>query len=63
MDTLFFNASNASEIMTVTANGERVAFTRNIGAVEMDIGSSEKIVVNALGGNDTFTAAVPASRR
>ena len=32
-DTLAFNGSNANEVITVTANGQRVLLTRDLGAV------------------------------
>src|SRR5262249_24132507 len=36
----------------ISANGERVRFTRNIGTVTMDVDGTERIDVNALGGAD-----------
>ncbi len=53
-DTLLFNGSNANEIMDVSANGSRVRFTRNVGAIVMDLNEVQKITVNLLGGSDAF---------
>ena len=42
---------------TTTANGTRVRFDRlNPAPFSIDIGTSEKLVLNANGGNDTFSA-------
>ena len=54
-DTLVFNGIAGDEIMADAANGRRVTFTRNLGNIVMDIGTTENLVVNALGGNDTIT--------
>jgi hypothetical protein len=54
-DTFVFNGANAAEIMTATANGQRVTFVRNLGNITMDIGTTETLQVNALGGDDTIT--------
>jgi Ca2+-binding RTX toxin-like protein len=54
-DTLLFNGANIGESMDISANGGRVLFTRNIGAVTMDLNDVEQINVNALGGADTIT--------
>jgi Ca2+-binding RTX toxin-like protein len=54
-DTLLFNGANIAEIFDVSANGERVRFTRNIGNIVMDLNDVERIDVNALGGTDTIT--------
>jgi hypothetical protein len=55
-DTLIFNGSNGAEIMAATAAAPRVTFTRNLGNIIMDIGTTENLVVNALGGDDSVTA-------
>jgi hypothetical protein len=55
-DTLVFNGSAAAEIMLATANAPRVTFTRNLGNIVMDIGTTERLVVNALGGDDNVSA-------
>ena len=57
IDTVEVNGGNASEIFTVTANGTRVRFDRVSPApFFLDIGTSENLVVNLNGGDDTFTA-------
>ena len=55
-DTLQFNGSAAAEIMTITANAPRVTFFRNVGNITMDIGTTEALLVNTLGGDDVVTA-------
>ncbi len=54
-DKLLFNGSNVSEQFQVSANGGRVRFTRNVGAIVMDTNDVEAIDVNALGGTDLLT--------
>ena len=54
-DVLDFNGSNAAEAMEVSANGDRVRFTRNIAGIVMDLGGVEGVNARALGGADTFT--------
>jgi Ca2+-binding RTX toxin-like protein len=57
IDTVEVNGGNASETFTTTANGNRVRFDRTDPApFSLDIGSTENLVVNANGGDDTFTA-------
>src|SRR5262249_32667104 len=57
-DTVEVNGANAAETFTVTPNGTRVRFDRTVPApFSIDIGTSESLVVNANGGNDTFTAS------
>jgi predicted ester cyclase len=51
-DALDFNGSNAGETVDVSANGERVRFTRNIAAITMDLDGVERINFRALGGAD-----------
>jgi Ca2+-binding RTX toxin-like protein len=56
-DTVEVNGGNASENFTVTANGARVRFDRvNPAPFFLDIGTSESLVLNANGGDDTVTA-------
>ncbi|HEY7091122.1 MAG TPA: calcium-binding protein [Tepidisphaeraceae bacterium] len=56
-DTVEVNGGNGAEDFTVTANGSRVRFDRtNPGPFSIDIGTSENLVLNAAGGNDTFSA-------
>jgi Ca2+-binding RTX toxin-like protein len=54
-DRLLFNGSAGSEIMTASANGGRVLFTRNLGNIAMDLNDVEELDVNLLGGTDTLT--------
>ena len=54
-DTLLFNGSAANEAFSVTANGGRVRFTRNLGNIVMDTDDVERIDLNTLGGTDTTT--------
>jgi Ca2+-binding RTX toxin-like protein len=54
-DTLQFNGSNVGEHIGISANGSHVLFTRDVGAVSMDLGGIEKIAFHALGGADTIT--------
>ena len=54
-DTLLFNGSAGSEIFTLSANGGRALFTRNLGNIVMDLNDVETITLNALGGTDTVT--------
>ena len=53
-DTLLFNGSNAAENITISANGGRVLFNRDIANVTMDLDDMEGIDFNALGGADTI---------
>jgi Ca2+-binding RTX toxin-like protein len=56
-DTVEVNGGNASETFTITANGSRVRFDRvSPGPFFLDIGTSENLVLNANGGDDTITA-------
>jgi Ca2+-binding RTX toxin-like protein len=56
-DTVEVNGGNVGENFTVTANGARVRFDRvNPAPFFLDIGTTENLVVNANGGDDTFSA-------
>lgn len=56
-DTVEVNGGNGDEQFTTTANGTRVRFDRiNPAPFALDIGTCESLVVNANGGNDTFSA-------
>lgn len=56
-DTVEVNGGNGDEVFTTTANGTRVRFDRlNPAPFAIDIGTSESLVVNANGGNDSFSA-------
>jgi Ca2+-binding RTX toxin-like protein len=54
-DTMRFNGSNISEIFDASANGQRVRFTRNVGAIVMDLNDVESIDLKTLGASDTTT--------
>ncbi len=54
-DTMVFNGSDASEKIDISANGNRVRFTRDVGNVTMDLDGVEEVDFNALGGADTIT--------
>ena len=57
IDTAQVNGGNGAEVFTVTANGSRVRFDRLSPApFSIDIGTTENLVVNMNGGDDTFTA-------
>jgi Ca2+-binding RTX toxin-like protein len=53
-DTMLFNGANVAENITISANGERALFFRNIANVTMDLNDVERIEFNALGGADTI---------
>ena len=56
-DTAEVNGGNGAELFTVTANGTRVRFDRlDPAPFAIDIGTSENLVVNMNGGDDTFSA-------
>lgn len=56
-DTAEVNGGNGDENFTVTANGSRVRLDRtNPAPFSLDMGTTEKLVVNMNGGNDTFSA-------
>ena len=54
-DTLLFNGSNGDESFEVSANGERVRLTRNLGNIVMDLDGVEVIDLKAFGGADIVT--------
>jgi Ca2+-binding RTX toxin-like protein len=57
-DTAENNGGNGAETFTVTANGTRVRLDRVTPApFFLDIGTTENLVVNLNGGDDTFTAS------
>jgi len=58
IDTVEVNCGNGAETFTVTPNGTRVRFDRVTPApFSLDIGTTENLVVNMNGGDDTFTAS------
>jgi Ca2+-binding RTX toxin-like protein len=58
IDTVEVNGGNGAEQFTANANGTRVRFDRiNPAPFSIDIGTSENLVVNMNGGDDTFVAS------
>jgi len=56
-DTAEVNGGNGAEVFSATANGARVRFDRISPApFSLDIGTTEKLVVNMGGGDDMFSA-------
>jgi Ca2+-binding RTX toxin-like protein len=50
-------SDTAGDEFVIAANGDRVAFDRvNFGQFNLDIGTTEKLEVNGLGGDDIITA-------
>jgi Ca2+-binding RTX toxin-like protein len=57
VDTVEVNGGNGAESFTTTANGTRVRFDRVSPApFSLDIGTAENLVLNANGGDDSFSA-------
>ncbi len=54
-DRMTFNGSSGNEVFAATANGERLAFTRDLGNIFMDTNDVEQVDLNALGGADQLT--------
>ena len=54
-DTMLFNGANVAENITISANGGRVLFNRDVANVVMDLNDVESIDFNARGGADTIT--------
>ena len=54
-DTLLFNGSNAGETIALTANGNRLTFTRDIATVTIDTDDVEEVLFVARGGEDKIT--------
>ena len=54
-DSFAFNGSNIGEILDVSANGDRVQFTRNIANIVTDLGDVERIALRTIGGADAIT--------
>ena len=56
-DTAEVNGGNGAEVFTVTANGTRVRFDRvDPAPFSIDIGTTERLVLNMNGGDDRFSA-------
>jgi Ca2+-binding RTX toxin-like protein len=54
-DAMVFNGANIAERFTLSANGSRALFTRDVGNVTMDLNGVEGVDLNALGGADALT--------
>src|SRR5262249_46033436 len=54
-DRMRFSGANIAEVIDISANGQRVRFTRNVASVTMDLNGVEGIDFNALGGADLIT--------
>ncbi len=55
-DTLDFNGAGADENMSLSPNGGRSVFLRDVANIRMDMDGVEKLDLTALAGVDTFTA-------
>ena len=53
-DTMIFNGANINEKINISANGQRVLFTRDVANIAMDLNGIENIDFNALGGTDNI---------
>src|SRR5262249_37586269 len=54
-DTLQFNGANVAENINLSANGQRLRFTRDVANITMDVDGTERVNFVALGGADTIT--------
>jgi hypothetical protein len=54
-DTLDFNGAGGPENMSLTANGRRSVFFRDVGNITMDMDDVERLDLTALGGTDQVT--------
>jgi Ca2+-binding RTX toxin-like protein len=54
-DAMAFNGSAAAEQFRLSANGSHALFTRDVGAIKMDLDGIEQVDVASVGGNDTLT--------
>jgi Ca2+-binding RTX toxin-like protein len=54
-DTMLFNGANIAEKIDITANGQRVRFTRDVAGITMDLNGVEVIDFTARGGADQIT--------
>jgi Ca2+-binding RTX toxin-like protein len=55
LDKLIFDGSGANEVMSLSANGDRTVFLRDVGAIRMDMNDVEVLDLAAAGGADTIT--------
>jgi predicted lipoprotein with Yx(FWY)xxD motif len=54
-DAMVFNGANLDEQIDLSANGNRLRFSRDVGNVTMDTDGVERVDFNAFGGADTVT--------
>ena len=54
-DVLDFNGANINEQVEVSANGQRVRFTRDVANITMDLNDVEGVAFHAFGGADILT--------
>jgi Ca2+-binding RTX toxin-like protein len=54
-DTVIFNGSDVSENLVLSADGDRVRITDDVGGVTMSLGGVENATVSPLGGADAVT--------
>jgi Ca2+-binding RTX toxin-like protein len=52
-DTMEFNGAGGNEAFEASAVAGRLRFTRNVGNIVMDVGTTERVDLTALGGADT----------
>jgi Ca2+-binding RTX toxin-like protein len=55
IDGMLFNGDANNEVFVATANGNRLAFTRDVGNVVMNTNDVERLVLNSRGGADSIT--------
>jgi Ca2+-binding RTX toxin-like protein len=55
VDRMLFNGANLAEKIELSANGNRLRFTRDIAGITMDTNGVERVDFNALGGTDLVT--------
>jgi len=55
LDTMRFNGANLAEKIELSANGNRLRFTRDVAGITMDTNGVELVDFNALGGADLVT--------
>jgi Ca2+-binding RTX toxin-like protein len=54
-NSLVFNGSNGAENITLSANGSRLQFVRNLGPVTLDVNGVQRVYLTMLGGVDSVT--------
>jgi hypothetical protein len=54
-DEMLFRGAGANETMSLSANGNRAVFLRDVATIRMDLNEVEDVTVLALGGSDSIT--------